>query len=392
VPQAALLEMPVPTKEKKSTKPRRNRGEGRIYRMKGRNVWMVQYYQNGRQIRESSGSTVKQVAVELLKERLSEVRTGAVPMVDAKKASYESMRDLLYDYYQAQECKSLFKKKDGSLCIGTVPPLDRFFKGCVASDITYNRLMAFVKDRQKAGKNPATINRSLASLKMMFREAVKAKLLPAQAVPEFPKLKEPPPRDDYFTLEEFTKVSAELPDYLKPVFAVAYYTGMRAAEILSRKWEHIDFEAGLIRILAGEAKNDDPRIVPIVGPVADILRAQRAANPQAEFVFVRDGQPIKSFKNAWKSALERAGLVAGRKGHVFHGARRSTITMHAEQGMAEDISMAITGHRDRTVHRRYRQMRASHILAAAKAFDESLASVGHATGYAEKPRKSKRRK
>lgn len=394
MPQAAILEMPpAPAKEKKPAKARRDRGTGRIYQMKGRNVWMIQYYQNGRQIRESSGSTVKQVAKDLLQERLIEVRTGAVPLVDAKKIPYESMRQLLYDYYQTNNKKSLFKRADGTLCIGTVPSLDRFFKGCVAADITYNRLMAFVKDRQKAGRNNATINRSLASLKMMFKFAVKAKQIPATAVPEFPKLKEPPPRDDFFTQEEYDKISAELPDYLRPVFSVAYYTGMRAAEILSRKWDHIDLEAGTIRVLQGEAKNDDPRIVPMVGSVADMLRALRAANPESEFVFVRKGQPIKNFKTAWKSAVERAGLVAGREGHVFHGARRSTITMHANQGMPEDISMAITGHRDPAVHRKYRQLREANILAAAKAFDKTLSdSTGHAAGHAEKPRKSKRRK
>jgi len=394
--QAAILEMPpapVPAKEKKPAKPRRDRGTGRIYRMKGRNVWMIQYYQNGRQIRESSGSTVKQVAKDMLSNKLLEVREGAVPMVDAKKVSYESMRDLLYVYYHNNELKSLFKKKDGTWCLGTVPPLDRFFKDCTAADITYQRLNAFVEDRKNSGKSPATILRSLASLKIMFREAVKANMIPARAVPEFPKLKEPKPRWDYFTPEQYDKVSAELPDYLKPVFAVAYYCGMRAAEILSRKWEHINLDAGIIHLLAGETKNNEARIVPMVGPIAGMLRDLRAANPQAEYVFVRDGKPIKDFRSAWAGALTRAGLTPGRNGHVFHGARRSTITMHADNGMPEDMSMAITGHRDRAVHRHYRQQSDERILAAAKAFDEKLAgSTGHATGHAEKPKKTKPRK
>ena len=69
---------------------------------------------------------------------------------------------------------------------------------------------------------------------------------------------------------------------------------------------------------------------------------------------------------------------------------RSTITMHADKGMPEDISMAITGRRDMTVHRQYRQVRDSNILAAAKAFDELLpGSRGHAE---EEPKKTKPRK
>jgi integrase len=189
--------------------------------------------------------------------------------------------------------KSLLRKKDGTLYVGTVPPLDRFFKSSVAGDITYSRLVAFQKDRQKAGKSPATINRSLNSLKMMFSLAIKAKLLPAASVPEFPKLKEPPAREDYFTQEQYNAVNANLPEYLRPVFAVGYYCGMRAKEILSRKWKHVDLDAGVIRLLPGETKNDEGRVVPMAKPAAEILRAQRAANPQTEYVFTQNGKQIK---------------------------------------------------------------------------------------------------
>ena len=44
--------------------------------------------------------------------------------------------------------------------------------------------------------------------------------------------------------------------------------------------------------------------------------------------------------------MEKAGLVAGRGGHVFHGTRRGAISMHADLGHDEQLSMAITGHRD----------------------------------------------
>jgi integrase len=59
----------------------------------------------------------------------------------------------------------------------------------------------------------------------------------AASVPEFPKLKESPDREDYFTAEQYTAVTEMLPEYLRPVFAVGYYCGMRAEEILSRKWQ-----------------------------------------------------------------------------------------------------------------------------------------------------------
>jgi hypothetical protein len=57
----------------------------------------------------------------------------------------------------------------------------------------------------------------------LFTLAVKAKLIPALSVLEFPKLKEPPAREDYFTQEQYNAVTENLPEYLRPVFAVGYY-------------------------------------------------------------------------------------------------------------------------------------------------------------------------
>ena len=101
---------------------------------------------------------------------------------------------------------------------------------------------------------------------------------------------------------------------------------MRAEEILSRKWSNVDLKTGVIRLRSGETKNDDGRVVPLAGPALEILKAQRATNPEAEYVFTRNGAPIKDFRKAWRTALEKAGLIAGRKGHTFHGTRRGVAT------------------------------------------------------------------
>ena len=143
---------------------------------------------------------------------------------------------------------------------------------------------------------------------------------------------------------------------------------MRAEEILSRKWEHVDLKGGIIRLLPGETKNDEGRIVPLPGPALEILKAQRAANPQSEYVFTRKGEPIKDFRRAWKTALKKAGLVAGRKGHVFHGTRRGVAT----NLMRARVAMAITGHKDDKIFRKYQQVAESDVKAAGKTLEAYL--------------------
>ena len=387
----AVLEMPKSAGQEEAPETaRRGRGEGRIFQIgrkkkqevKGEIFW-IQYYSRGRQIRESSHSDKKQVAQELLTRRLAEKLDGHTPVNDAKKLRYEDMRASLYAHYEIHKFKSLLRRvKDGKpeVYLGTVSgeALNEHFEGCVAADITYARLMAFVRNRQKAGKSTATINRSLQALKRMFSLAVKAKELPALTVPDFPRLKEPPARKDFFTKEQYEKVCAELPDYLKPVFVVAYHSGMRAEEILSRKWRHVDFEAGLIRLEEGETKNGEARVIPMIGPVAGLLQEMRAGNPKGEFIFTRNSERIHDFRRSWKSAMRRAGC----KGHLFHGTRRGMATNLMEAGVDEQSAMEITGHKDPSIFRRYRQLRERNVQATGKKLEAFLSGSGQVSGQA----------
>jgi len=52
---------------------RARRGTGSVYRQKGRNLFWIKFYRNGRPIRESSNSDKERVAEKLLLRRLKEV-------------------------------------------------------------------------------------------------------------------------------------------------------------------------------------------------------------------------------------------------------------------------------------------------------------------------------
>jgi len=86
----------------------------------------------------------------------------------------------------------------------------------------------------------------------MFNLAVEDGAL--RAVPHFPMLKEAPPRKGFFEYPEFQTLRQELPEYLRPVATMGYYTGMRRGEILKIRWDSVDLEGGQIRLNAGETK------------------------------------------------------------------------------------------------------------------------------------------
>jgi len=344
----------------------RQRGEGRLWQI-GR-IWWIQYYVHGRQVRESSHSDKKQVAERFLRLRLGEAAAGIAVPPRVARATYEELRDTLITDYEANRRRWLRKGKDGKSYICGVSRLDEFFDGYRAIDITTDAIRKFVRQRQEMGATNGTINRSLALLRRMFRLAVQDSRL--RDVPHFPMLKESPPRKGFLEYNEFQRLRDALPEYLRTVVTAAYYTGMRLGEILSLRWRNLDFFEAEARLDPGSTKNDEPRTIPLARELREMLKMERQRNPDAEFVFTRDGEHIQSFRKAWSSACDRAGL----SGLLFHDLRRTGLRNLVRAGVPERVAMAISGHRTRAVFERYNIVSGRDLKDAARKLENYLAT------------------
>lgn len=132
--------------------------------------------------------------------------------------------------YAANGRKWLRIGKDGKPYLCGISTLNALFKNCRAIDIRTDSLREFIRARQESGATNGTINRSLALLRRMFRlAALDGKL---RDVPHFPMLKEAAPRKGFLEHANYQKLRQELPEHLRPVLAMGYYTGMRLGEIL----------------------------------------------------------------------------------------------------------------------------------------------------------------
>jgi Phage integrase, N-terminal SAM-like domain len=137
----------------------------------GSQNWYILYRVNGRQIRESSGSRVKQVAIRLLQKRLGEREQGLPPAQELKRLRYEDVRQALLSDYELKGRHMLQRHADGSPKLDGLPHLDNFFAGRSAALISTQDLRAFILSRQKEGAQPSTINRNLALLRRMLNLA-----------------------------------------------------------------------------------------------------------------------------------------------------------------------------------------------------------------------------
>jgi integrase len=343
---------------------RRKWGQGRVY-PRGRR-WWIKFYKNGEPFFESSGSESERDALRLLRKRIGEVAADRF-LPQEHRLMYADLRRGLFEDFKLHERRSL-----ESLPYW-VAHLEAYFGNDRAIDITGPRVTAFINARREAGAKNATINRSTAALRRMFKLAVRARQVSPGTPPYIPILDEPV-RDGFLEPGDFARLHDALPDYLKDFVEALYLLGWRSGELKTLEWRDVDIEGRIIRLRVEHSKTKQARTMPITGTLQGIIsRAYDARRPDCPFVFHDRGQPIGDFRKAWRNALAYAGLSGIRP----HDLRRSAVRNAIRGGTDEHIVMAQVGHKTRSMLMRYDIVSTEDLAAAAARTDAYIS--GHRT-------------
>lgn len=324
---------------------KRERGEGGLFRMRGSRNWYGQWYQNGKQIRVSLKTDVKEKAKRELRRKMGDAERGAAPENETRKLRYGNLRQALLDDYTTRGNKSLQTLADGKETIWGLHALDDFFgytetaPGSPVRAITADTIRKFIRKRQEDKVGNAAINRSLALLRRMLNIArIDGKI---QFMPVVRLLKEPPARKGFLERNSFEKLLSKLPGHLRPLVTFLYYCGVRVGEAVQIEWGQVDLKAALIRLEIEQTKTSEARVVPLPDALVDVLkRVTKKEGP----VFSGIG-----LRNEWP----KASAAAGMSGLLVHDLRRSAIRNLIKAGVAEKVAMAISGHKTRSVFDRY---------------------------------------
>src|SRR5580658_8739918 len=291
----------------------RANGEGGLLRLAGSRFWYAQYYQDGRQIRVSTRTEVKQEALAVLRKLMGDRDNGLAPVTDTRRLRYADLRSLLIDNYVAQGNKSLKLKADGSETIVGLTALDTFFgfkseiaegkqvitdKGVSVSQMTTDAARRFVRTRRDEGAGNAMINRSLACLRRMLRLAKRDRKI--QDVPYIEFQKEPPARKGFLERQKFEELVGLLPTHLRPLVTFLYYCGCRIGETLAIEWPQVNLDARLIRLEPEQTKTSEARVLPLPSVLVTMLQAVESKEGR-----VFDGTNLRK---EWMMACHSAGL------------------------------------------------------------------------------------
>lgn len=220
-------------------------------------------------------------------------------------------------------------------------------------DITRREVDLMIGEMAKKRK-AGTVNRLLSLASAVFRQAERWGIVAANPCRGVSALREPVTHENYLSTEELARYLDALARESNRVAAAALetlaLTGCRREEILQLKWENVDLERAMIRLV--KTKNGHVRHVPLPKACVERLTAMKA---QAEGPYVfpgRDGphKPICNVLKVMNHAVKAAKI--GR--HVRIHDLRHSVGANLAQAGASLLSIGHTlGHRSTRVAQRY---------------------------------------
>ncbi len=231
-------------------------------------------------------------------------------------------------------------------------------------DITAGAVEDFRNARLRVGTHRGTgersitdVHRSLTLLRTVFNYAIGEKWLATNPVTEAKGViqiaLEKKRTRVLSTAEQRDLLSAcqtHRRQHLYPLILVALDSGCRRQELFKLQWRDLDLDAGTLRVLAENAKDNEARTIDLE-PVtlAELRKLLTQATPDENaLVFgIRD-----NCTKAFNTALKEAGISDA----LFHDLRATAITFWLLRGMRTEFAMLRSGHSTPKIFMRYVRM------------------------------------
>lgn len=209
-------------------------------------------------------------------------------------------------------------------------------EGKKASDV--DQVVAKMISDMRGHYAPATINRTIGTIKAALKIAYKSKVISDDLSARIERLPENNQRHNYLTIEQVKTLADNCSEQVRAAVWIALLTGCRRGEIL--KLEKSDIQGDRLRIIAGNTKTLRERSVPIVP----------ALRPWLEYI------PLNINFEGLKTGFGRGRTKAGIDVN-FHDLRHSCASLLINMNVPLEVVRDILGHTTVKTTERYAHLK-----------------------------------
>ena len=204
--------------------------------------------------------------------------------------------------------------------------------------LTQQEIDQYISQRRDDGAGRSII-KELSCLRWAL---IRFNIIPEWSIPKH--LHRIPKKESYVpTVDDYHRLSSELPPEGTRALRMALYAGLRDQEVYRVGWECYAPLEGILRIPAGVRKTNSSNVVPVVYSLSS-----RLSPPQLTGKIVSQSQSV--IKGALRGASRRAGI---RPWFGLQPARRLFVTLAEDGGYSQDTIALITGHSRQSMVSRY---------------------------------------
>lgn len=371
-----------------SKNSRRVRGTGAVYQRASDGMWIgsieAGYTRRGTRRRITVSASTEKLAKQKLVAKQRELARQGIPEESvAVRATVKAYGEEWLERRKASITDRAYTSD--------ATAFNRWIVPVIGNVRLSNLSSAHVRAVSKACINAGLAQRSASRYVGTFKTLINDAIRDGYIVPQSAQLAEMPKRGevdrDRIPLAHIAlllKTADTLPIKWRARWYVAFFLGMRPAEVRGLRWEKIDFLNerievwGQLKALPRLVKGDRAsgyripagrkviqlmggyhivppktasgrRVLPMIEPVKSLLQMLREAtgdNPYG-LLFPSDcGTPMseREDRDGWKALCEAAGVRAADRDYVMYEARHSTASLLASARVPESAIRAIMGH------------------------------------------------
>lgn len=349
-----------------------------VEKLSGDERWRVEFMHHRRRINRvlglSSEGWTRTKCVEWIEGLKAEIQYGQNSLPVGRK-THSTIEQIAQRYLVRMEeggGKNLVAKRR-QLRDKLIPALGKER----ADTLTEQRVNGYKTRRLAEGAQPGTVNRELATLKHMLRDAAQAKDIPMMPC-RITMLDEPEGRIVVISeAQERALLKAAIEDHDPHLWLFIQFglnTAMRHSEMLAARFDRIDWTLNTLFVPKAKA---GARQQPLTRTLVEILRAEREHRDDKDgFIFptlmpgLSKSGHRSHFTDPFERCVNRASLGPAR--YTPHVMRHTAITRLVEEGVPLPTIQKISGHKTLAMVLRYTHVSGKHVADAMTKLERTV--------------------